>query len=350
MRTNKPTDTRIKEIADKMKQKGTKTIFYVGAGCSASAGVPTFHGKGAAGSILHVREDETDLVMPSFAHRAIRAIIENNYASHATTSNHDGLMHKTGLNSDFITEMFGSSYVEICLNVPKKIRRSTATPPLNRKCEKCGGRLNKKGCRYGQAIESDKLDRGNKEANGSDIAICLGSGMHTWPFTLDGMCGKAPLRVVVNLGRSSADGFPGVDKYDMECDEFMKELVKALEVEIEPFIYEQKFAAFWKWDDLDTKTYISVGLRSGGANEAVTFAKDEVEIVHRGAVKIMERNGMRWTYEESGIEVNDGELISLRIFPKEEFDVPEPIIVELVIDASKSENSVTKVFNTAPIL
>uniref|UniRef100_A0A7S4I9G9 Regulatory protein SIR2 homolog 7 n=1 Tax=Vannella robusta TaxID=1487602 RepID=A0A7S4I9G9_9EUKA len=323
----------ISELADHIRSK--RTVFYVGAGCSASAGVPTFNGKGAATSLLHVREDESDLVMPNFAHRAIKALIEEGYATHATTSNHDGLLHKTGLQDDKITEMFGSSYVEVCLSCSKKFRRKTATPPLNRKCEECGGRLNKKGCRYGQSIEPEKLNRGQEEAENSDIAICLGSGMHTWPFTLNGMCGKAPMRVVVNLGRTSADGFPGVTKYDLECDEFMQLLCEQLNVSIPPITYTQEFKVFWKWTD-DSKTTVSVGLRPGVANNAVTFAQDEVQLNLGDRSLIMERNPMRWTFETT-CTANDGNTISFTILPREEYGHPDPIVLQLEISSSVAE-------------
>jgi len=345
----KTVEEKIRDIATKMQQKGTKTIFYIGAGCSASAGVPTFHGTGAAGSLLHVREDESDLIMPSFAHRAIRVLIERGYASHATTSNHDGLVHKTGLDPNFITEMFGSSYVELCLSCGEKLRRLTATPSLNRKCELCGGKLKKKGCRYGQAIESDKLERGTIEAKNSDISICLGSGMHTWPFTLDGLCGKAPLRVVVNIGRTSADGFPGVEKYDMACDEFMRVLCSELDVEIPPFVYEQRFNVYWKWDN-DEKTTITVGLSPFNVNEAVTWAQDEAEIICGDYSRIMERNSMKWTFQESSFPAKNGDTVTVRLLAKEEFDEPDPVLINLPISSSMDGSTVSATFATKPIL
>lgn len=287
--------------------------------------------------------------MPSFAHRAIKELVEKGYATHVTTSNHDGLVHKTGLDEDKITEMFGSSYVEICLSCKTKFRRSTAVPPLNRKCELCQGKLNKKGCRYGQAIETDKLERGKAEAKNSDISICLGSGMHTWPFTLDGFCGKAKLCVIVNLGRTPVDGFPQVQKFDMECDEFMKLLCGELGVEVPSFTFEQKCKVYWKWEN-DAKTSVLVGLDSFLPNEAVTFNKDEVFVTWgNGNSKVIDRDGFRWSFNESLFPISDKDEICFSISPKDEYDISEDIKINLIVDSSVDSGYEIVVFKTKPM-
>jgi NAD-dependent SIR2 family protein deacetylase len=164
-------DALIARVAEAIVEARGSTVFYIGAGCSANAGVPTFHGQGAAGSLLHVREDQ--LMLPTFSHCAVRALMERGLVEWITSSNHDGLISGEG-----VSEIFGSTFHEICLSCKRRVRRGTVTPAIGRSCEECGGRLKKTGCRYGQTIYRPPLEEAEKHAS-SKLAVVLGSGMHT---------------------------------------------------------------------------------------------------------------------------------------------------------------------------
>ena len=116
-----------------------KTVAFIGAGCSASSGVPTFAGEGAAGSLLFVREDA--LKLPTYAHRAVARLLEAGLVAHVVSSNHDGL-----ISGEHVSEVFGCVFGEICLACKTRFRRTTVTPSLGRQCELCGTRRCAIGC------------------------------------------------------------------------------------------------------------------------------------------------------------------------------------------------------------
>ena len=212
--------------------------------------------------------------------------------------------------------MFGNAFVEKCLACHTVFRRTTAVPPLNRTCESCGGKLKKTGCRYGQKIDSVQLENGWTHAKKQDLSLAMGSGLHTWPFTMDGMVGEGRGRTfVVNLGRTGGDLSPNTTKINCDCDQFMMRVMEKLEIEPEEEFYSQQFLVKIRRENDDN---ITVLVESGRENEAVTFAEEVlISNTSKGITRYPDRN-MKWTYEEKlkatvgdNILVHSTESISL---------------------------------------
>lgn len=124
-----------------------RIIFLSGAGISVSAGVKTFRGNTAVGSILHVRESDLDALMPTYAHFAITQLIKQGKAKFVVTSNHDNLHRKSGCSDKRLAELFGNAYIEKCLDCGQLYQRHVVCPAIGRICddESCGGKLIKTG-------------------------------------------------------------------------------------------------------------------------------------------------------------------------------------------------------------
>jgi mono-ADP-ribosyltransferase sirtuin 6 len=250
---------RVWNVAVALRQS-SKSVLFIGAGASASAGVPTFHGENKAESLLDVRED--NIHFPNFTHRACKALLDSAIVEGAVSSNHDSLV--SGPN---VVEIFGSVLTETCLSCGGRFRRKFAPPPLNRKCE-CGGKLKKTGCRYGQAIHKPGLEKATSLSDNAEIALVLGSGMHTWPLSGDGFPRKAKRMIVVTLGATAADAqLSSGDRFNCTCDEFMEVLMKELALDVPPGVYEEEFVCKWTRE----QNYVSVVIDSNDPQEALTF-------------------------------------------------------------------------------
>jgi hypothetical protein len=86
---------KMRDVIARVK-KAKRVVIFTGAGASASAGVGTFKGKNAMGSLLHLREDKADGVMPTFTHRCTQALLQAGVVQFVVTSNHDNLHRKAG--------------------------------------------------------------------------------------------------------------------------------------------------------------------------------------------------------------------------------------------------------------
>jgi NAD-dependent deacetylase len=305
-------EERVAGVAALMR--GKNVVLYIGAGASASSGVPTFRGTNRAESLLDVREDH--LVFPNFTHRACAELLERGMASSAVSSNHDGL-----LSGDKVVEIFGSVLTETCLECKQRFRRRFAPPALNRTCA-CDGKLKKTGCRYGQTIYKPGLDRATAAADSAEVALVLGSGMHTWPLAAgpDGFPMRAKHVVLVTLGETAADGDEAIERFDCTCDEFMRVLMQHLAVPVAPFVFEQRFSVAWK--------------RSGANVEVTVSAADPQETLafaHEGSAGGEEFERSQFTHRLSATVPGAGPALVVRLRPREAFGPVPPLELEVAL-------------------
>lgn len=93
----------------------------------------------------------------------------------------------------------------------------------------------------------------------AEVAIVLGSGMHSWPFDIT----AAPKSYIVNLGATAKDA-DCTRKFDVSCDDFMHELCTALHVSVPNNVFEQKFRIH--------RTPTTLAVRGYNERECCTFA------------------------------------------------------------------------------
>ncbi len=195
-------------------------------------------------------------------------------------------------------DVLGFSLIPVCSNrCNARMRRRFAPPPLNRKCEHCGGKLKKTGCRYGQAIYKPGLDAATSLAENAGVALVLGSGMHTWPLSCDGFPARAKMVVLVTLGETAADGNDSITRFDCTCDSFMEVLMKELQLEVEPFVFEEEFVCKWRRSE------------NGSIDVMVDSAEAPVEALcftHAGTVngKELDRSNMSYVLTATVAQCN----------------------------------------------
>ena len=176
--------------------------------------------------------------MPSYSHQAIKVFIEKDLAKYVLTSNHDNIHRKTGIPEKKMGELFGNAYIEECLKCHTLYERKTQVPTLGRYCEdeKCKGRLVRTGVRFGQAVPEKAIKDCSKIAKECDLGIVIGSSMTVNPFCSFASTPKK--YVIINLQETPYDQDCTL-KIHAKCDDVMKEVMKALNLEIGTYEYKQ---------------------------------------------------------------------------------------------------------------
>lgn len=319
-------DAQAKAI--KLIERAQRVVCYVGAGASASSGLGTFRGVGAVNA-AQVREEVLDAVYPNETHRAVAALVAAGRIAFVTTSNHDNLVRKAGVAD--CAELFGNAYNERCLKCNELFCRSTVTPAISRKCEKCQGRVVKTGVRYGQEVPAEPLARAHAERD-ADVALVLGSGMHTAPFSELPLFAKKV--VVVNLGATAVDAHRKVLKVDGDTDSFMAALCAALGVAIPPFTFRQRFRVGWRAGESADEAVVFV--EAALTNEAVTFAA-ECQFADGDAVERVEPHMTRWSFAHT-VRRTPARTVRVTLVPKEAYAGAQPVAVDVEIGAQAHES------------
>ena len=306
--------------ASALRDDKVNTCIYVGAGASASSGVPTFHGHNAAASLLAVREDQ--IHFPNYTHRAVRELLNRGMADFCVSTNHDGLVTSIW---DNVVEIFGSVLTESCLGCKKRFRRQFGPPPLNRKCEECGEKLKKTGCRYGQAIYKPGLERAQEAAEKSDVAIVLGSGMHTWPVTSSGFPGMAKCSIVlVTLGDTVADDDKGITRLDSTCDSFMEALMQELQINVPDFEFSQTI----KINCQIQENRVEIQVSDENPQEALTFCHEGRICFASGESFDFDRSNLSFLLTASFTKPASAEgPMRVELIPRLEFNDTKPHVV-----------------------
>lgn len=159
-------------------------VAYTGAGISTAAGIPDYFsgkdtvvetgpGKVASKvmpeiSLEDFSKEETSFkrvnwerAEPTFAHRAVKLLMDHGHIKHIITQTEDGLHRKTGLSSNQISELHGNVFVEVCKGCDiEYVRdfecRNEVHPNYihltGRTCDKCGKELEDTMVNFGEEI------------------------------------------------------------------------------------------------------------------------------------------------------------------------------------------------------
>lgn len=172
-----------------------------------------------------------------------------------------------------------------------------------------------------------RLDKAMLLAESMDVALVLGSGMHTWPLSVDGLPTKAQRVVLVTLGHTAADDNPSITRFDCTCDAFMECLMRKLHLEADPFVYEEEFVC--KWSRTANEVVQIVVDSSAAPDEALCFS-------HSGTVNGVELERSNLNYSLSAtVNVAPGSSLEILLQPRSEFGEAE--VVRIVFDDMQGE-------------
>jgi len=310
-------------------------VFYSGAGVSASAGIGTFTGENAMGSLLDLREDKLDLKMPTYSHFAITRMIEAGIVKFVVSSNHDNLHRRSGTKNENIAELFGNAYVEICLKCKKNYQRTVICPPTSRYCDDldCKGKLIKSGVRYGQETPQQPLTEGLKHSSLADLSIVLGSSMGTSPF-----CDMPPLAkkmVLCNLKPTRYDKKAAL-AFQMNCDDFMRKVIQMTNIKMGIYTYTQPYDFGYTITGETLKFF----LRGHHPNEPCTCVDSITITGANGISKELDQSNITKNFETEFRLPPKNESYKVKIDYKSEYEVEALSFDQMVnIDLKDSVNT-----------
>lgn len=284
------------KILGDMIKNANRVIAFTGAGISASAGIPTYRGAEGidtqdayAGSnssqptkkrkieesdtttdLIDLTEDNPlkssleeeqeeeemkyELLMPTYAHKALTVLHQNGYLHYCITQNCDNLHQKSLFPREFISELHGNVFCEYCEKCFHEYYRSYAVDewstdcynePWFRRCPQChyghytGRKCSQKGCQgrlkdtivnFGDDLHERVLGgypAAERECNNGDICLAIGTSLTVSPAN------DLPLRckelVILNLQETDYDSQAKVRCWST-ADMMMKLILEELNI------------------------------------------------------------------------------------------------------------------------
>jgi NAD-dependent deacetylase len=250
-------DTKIKQIATKIKQRG-KNIIFTGAGISTESGIPDYRSQGGIwdkfrpvyfDEFMSAREAREDYwrrwqalytgitrAEPNTGHAAIARLDQMGLLEALITQNVDGLHQEAGLADKKIIELHGNTRRIRCMSC----RNITATEEIQARlnsgdaapeCE-CGGYLKPDTISFGQAMPVDAVEKATALSRTSDFFLVVGSTLLVQPAAHMPVYAKQnnAFLAIVNLSDTPCDNMCDVlirDKAGKVLQRIVKEVEKS---------------------------------------------------------------------------------------------------------------------------
>ena len=250
-------DTKIKQIATKIKQRG-KNIIFTGAGISTESGIPDYRSQGGIwdkfrpvyfDEFMSAREAREDYwrrwqalytgitrAEPNAGHDAIARLDQMGLLEALITQNVDGLHQEAGLADKKIIELHGNTRRIRCMSC----RNITATEEIQARlnsgdaapeCE-CGGYLKPDTISFGQAMPVDAVEKATALSHASDFFLVVGSTLLVQPAAHMPVYAKQnnAFLAIVNLSDTPCDNMCDVlirDKAGKVLQRIVKEVEKS---------------------------------------------------------------------------------------------------------------------------
>jgi len=238
---------KVSSLARVIRGSG-RVLIHTGAGISTACGVPDFRGPQGVWTLEHkglVNDKAVSFeeAVPSFAHRAIVALMRAGIVQHVVTQNVDGLHLRSGVPRSKLSEIHGSAFAELCEDCGVEVVRDWEVGSIGLKktgnsCEACGGDLRDRLCDWDSILPEDEMERAIEEHKKADLVIVLGSSLRIRP------AGNFPMRtkrkngkaqegkiVIVNLQKTHLDKNCDL-RFFARIDLVMKHLMKELGIEV----------------------------------------------------------------------------------------------------------------------
>jgi len=230
---------KVKVLAEWVKHS-KHCIIFTGAGISTSASIPDLRGPKGVWTLkekgLQAESIRLEQASPTVCHMGIVALL-NHFKStgrklYIISQNIDGLHLRSGIPKDYISELHGNSFKEICWSCSKEYLRTFDTAERSglggksceeclkrvpkfchctaRKCN-CGSTLKDSIIHFGENLPSNDLTKAIKESSNADLCIVLGSSLTVAPAN------EMPMKTKKNNGKYCIVNLQST-AYDSESD------------------------------------------------------------------------------------------------------------------------------------
>jgi NAD-dependent deacetylase len=199
-------DTKIKQIAAKIRQGG-KNVVFTGAGISTESGIPDYRSQGGIwdkfrpvyfDEFMSARDSREEYwrrwlelykgiqqARPNAGHTAIARLDQMGFLEALITQNVDGLHQESGVDDEKIIELHGNTRRVRCMSCRsimsteetlKRLQSGDAAPECG-----CGGYLKPDTISFGQAMPVDAVEKATALSLGSDFFLVVGSTLLVQP-------------------------------------------------------------------------------------------------------------------------------------------------------------------------
>ena len=216
-------------------REATRIVGFSGAGVSTESGIPDFrspNGVWANNRIVPLDafvnnfEDRVEYwrqkclawpdmrqAEPNAGHRAFVDLHRKGKLAAMVTQNIDGLHQKSGLPSEIVHEIHGTTLEAACLACGDRISSDeacarVAAGELAPECRLCGGLLKPATISFGQSMPADVLRAAERAAVSCDLFLAVGSSLVVYPAAaLPAVAKRSGARlVIVNRDPTPLDG------------------------------------------------------------------------------------------------------------------------------------------------
>ncbi len=181
---------------------------FTGAGISTESGIPDFrspNGVWARNRTVYFQEfldNEADRIeywrqkveswpairdaAPNAGHLAFAELARQGKLLAMITQNIDGLHQRSGLDSELILELHGTTAEAACLGCGRRIPMDEAVERVGKgepapRCTHCAGLLKPATVSFGQSLPLEVLDRSQRAARSCEVFLAVGSSLVVEP-------------------------------------------------------------------------------------------------------------------------------------------------------------------------
>ncbi|MGD9079915.1 MAG: NAD-dependent protein deacylase [Desulfobacterales bacterium] len=230
-------DIKIKQIAEKIKQRG-KNIVFTGAGISTESGIPDYRSQGGIwdkfrpvyfDEFMSQRESREEYwrrwqelyqgiqqARPNAGHTAIARLDQMGLLEALITQNVDGLHQEAGLADEKIIELHGNTRRIRCMSCriitpTEEIKARLDSGDRAPECE-CSGYLKPDTISFGQAMPVDAVEKATTLSHTSDFFLVVGSTLLVQPAAHMPVYAKQnnAFLAIVNLSETPCDNMSDV--------------------------------------------------------------------------------------------------------------------------------------------
>jgi mono-ADP-ribosyltransferase sirtuin 6 len=272
------------KLVAQMLRESSFSVCFTGAGVSAAAGIPTYRGIEGIDTIAHFAENENTSkkrkveeeeevieeeeeeftytsLQPTFTHKSLAVLNQNNMMHYCITQNCDDLHGKGGFPRNSTSDLHGNVFIEYCENCYHEYIRdyevdAYSTDCYNepwykvcRKCKwghytgricdrsddqgkQCNGKLRDTIVNFGDDLHESVLGglpKAEESCRKADLCVCLGSSLTVTPASNIPLMSKK--LVICNLQETKLDNNADVRVW-ATCDLMFKYIMEELNITV----------------------------------------------------------------------------------------------------------------------
>jgi Sir2 family len=126
--------------------------------------------------------------MPTFAHMAVKALVDHGLVQYVVSQNVDGLHLRSGLARTLLSELHGNVCLEECARCGREYLRhfeirTVGRKPTARRCvaPSCGAQLRATALDWEDALSERELSVAERECASADLSLCVGTSLRMMP-------------------------------------------------------------------------------------------------------------------------------------------------------------------------